>query len=96
MVLPSAMPQVSYLSLDSEIMVGPYILRLLLPGTVGVDLASVRPQRTLSALEAQELLSQLLFRLLGDSDHAVKLACVRSMERVCRCPYVAFEVVCDV
>jgi hypothetical protein len=63
-------------------MVGPYILRLLLPGTVGVDVISVRPQRILSALDAQELLSQLLFRLLGDSDHAVKLACVRTMERV--------------
>ncbi len=75
--------QVSYLSLDKEIMVGPYILRLLLPGTVGVDVVSVRPQKVLSAMDAQELLSQLLFRLLGDSDHAVKLACVRSMERVC-------------
>ncbi len=57
-------------------------MRLLLPGTVGVDVISVRPQRILSALDAQELLSQLLFRLLGDSDHAVKLACVRTMERV--------------
>lgn len=79
---PDPRQQVSYPSLESEIMVGPYILRLLLPGTVGVDVISVRPQRLLSALEAQELLSQLLFRLLGDPDHGVKLACVRTMERV--------------
>ncbi len=80
--------QIVYPSLESEVMVGPYVLRLLFPGSVGVDVESVRPARALTPLDGQELLSQLLFRLLGDSNHAVKLACVRGMERVSVMPVI--------
>lgn len=74
--------QVPYPSLDAEVMVGQFILRLLFPGSEGLDPTTVRPARPLTTSETQEFLTQLLFRLLGDPSLSVKLACLRSMERV--------------
>jgi hypothetical protein len=63
-------------------MVGPYILRLVFPGAPGVSGDDVRPEKPLSPSATPEFLSQLMYRLLGDDRHAVRLGCIRAMERV--------------
>ncbi len=63
-------------------MVGRYILRLVFPGDPGCVPDTVRPERPLPTAAAPELLSQLLYRLLGDANHVVRMGCIRCMERV--------------
>lgn len=77
-----SLAQIVYPSVDAEVMVGPYILRLVFPGDPTARQELVKPDKPLSAAVTPEFLTQLMYRLLGDSNAAVRLACVRAMERV--------------